>query len=527
MMVVRLPPAHPPGGMPSAPSPKTHPPSRHLHVKRAWWWWWEGGGGSVQRRHVVAGATVALVLALQLVFMYQEWVAENLGPAGMWPPWGAPVARSAWACADCGCPGLGSPEQAAAAGCLPSDRLLALAEGDNWPALAHGGLWPAAHEEHLDAPRCWELARATGAVANASSPEAAAVRAAGHLLPPRPANPPLGREAASSRRQPKQQLPQPTIMFHLYVRLDLAPFGRWPAATVASVLATQPPGAVVVIWSPQAAVGAHPVVRALTASFPGRVFFRVFDAAREAVGTPLEGAPAATSVDGRGWMDSDLFRLVALYHYGGVYLDTDVLLARDMGPLLGHDWSTEFGCDHPTRFNNAVMRFRRRSAGIAVLASRAAVLPLRPGTWDYGPHLLERVDGKWLWWRRGGLFRQVPWCFFHGRWCPSGGVTIRQQTEGGVPPAPGAEGGAFGLHYHGVTRHVDPHPASLLGRWEAEHARVLSRMMAAKDGGSSSGSWPRTLEAALAAAAAMPPVPPPASPLGGGGDGAPEDDAGD
>jgi len=301
----------------------------------------------------------------------------------------------------------------------------------------------------------------------------------------------------------------PALLFHLYVRLDLSAFSRWPASTVASVLASQPTRSAVVIWSPDAGVGAHPVVRALVRAFPGRVTWRHFDAVAEAVGSPLEGAPILSARDARGWSDSDAFRLVALFHYGGVFLDTDLLLRRDLSPLLGWEFATEFGCDHPTRFNNAIMRFTRRSPAITALASRAAVLPLAPGTWDLGPHLLERVDGKWAWWRRGALFRQLPWCFFHGRWCPEGGLSIQQQL-GSAPLRPGAEGALWGLHYHGITRPrageppVRVEPASLLGRWEASDSALLDALVSeaalmaiSRHRSQRKGAWKVILEQAL------------------------------
>jgi hypothetical protein len=264
-----------------------------------------------------------------------------------------------------------------------------------------------------------------------------------------------------------------------------------------------------VVWSPDAAIGRHAAIRALVRAFPQRVTWRVFDARAEAVGSPLEGARVLSALDAGGWIDSDAFRLVALFHYGGVFLDTDLLLRRDLSPLLGWEFATEFGCDHPTRFNNAIMRFTRRSPAITALASRAAVLPLAPGTWDLGPHLLERVDGKWAWWRRGALFRQLPWCFFHGRWCPEGGLSIQQQL-GSAPLRPGAEGALWGLHYHGITRPrageppVRVEPASLLGRWEASDSALLDALVSeaalmaiSRHRSQRKGAWKVILEQAL------------------------------
>lgn len=463
----------------------------------------------VRRRYIIIVSALFLVAAFQLALSHVDFIASQLGPIGWWPLWGPPVATSPWDCEGCGCPGFSDDRAALAAGCIPSSHLQALGEADSWPRLNHPGLWPRVHEQHMATGKCFDLAYHTGNVANASSEEAVEAQAGRHWLPPAPVRPPLGRDAVAPYVSGKSSGAQPPIMFHLYIRMDLGPLSKWPAATISSVLATQPRSAVVVIWSPHESVGRHPVVRAFSKSFPGRVFFRVFDVKREAVGTPLETSPLIAHSDGRGWMDSDIFRLIALYHYGGVYIDTDMILARDISPLLGHEWATEFGCDHPTRFNNAIMRFVRRSRGIETLASRAGVIPLQPGTWAYGPDLLERVDGKWLFWRRGTMFLQVPWCFFHGRWCHDG-VSIKQQAHRRPVPRY-QERGMMGLHYHGITRESEPEPGSLLNRWEEAHAAALDGLMgdaavresagASGAGGSGQGArrgaWRATLNAAL------------------------------
>lgn len=50
---------------------------------------------------------------------------------------------------------------------------------------------------------------------------------------------------------------------------------------------------------------------------------------------------------------SDYIRLYALYHYGGIYLDTDIEVVKDFSPLL-YD-NCFFGEESPGKFNNAVI----------------------------------------------------------------------------------------------------------------------------------------------------------------------------
>jgi len=48
--------------------------------------------------------------------------------------------------------------------------------------------------------------------------------------------------------------------------------------------------------------------------------------------------------DALAYLEGDLFRLIALYNYGGIYVDADVILLRDWSPLLYEGF--EFLYDH-------------------------------------------------------------------------------------------------------------------------------------------------------------------------------------
>ena len=99
----------------------------------------------------------------------------------------------------------------------------------------------------------------------------------------------------------------------------------------------------------------------------------MLDVAAEAEGSPLARSYLLALHDEKAWADSDVARLVILWRYGGVYFDTDVLLARAVTPLLGLEFATEFSCDHAqSDFNNAIMRFFARSP-----AATAACPPTR------------------------------------------------------------------------------------------------------------------------------------------------------
>jgi hypothetical protein len=83
---------------------------------------------------------------------------------------------------------------------------------------------------------------------------------------------------------------------------------------------------------------------------------RVWDVAEEAKGTPLEGVDTHINVDPQKndfwWMTSGIFRFLALYKYGGIYADVDMIFLRDFKPILGQNFAYQWGSslDFPKEF---------------------------------------------------------------------------------------------------------------------------------------------------------------------------------
>ena len=65
-------------------------------------------------------------------------------------------------------------------------------------------------------------------------------------------------------------------------------------------------------------------------------------------GTELEGL--LSTIDGgglfdeRAWVDGDAVRLLVLWHIGGVWLDMDQILTRDLHPLTESEFVTQWDC---------------------------------------------------------------------------------------------------------------------------------------------------------------------------------------
>lgn len=83
-----------------------------------------------------------------------------------------------------------------------------------------------------------------------------------------------------------------------------------------------------------------------------------YDPTNEATGTPFvdyQYLDQTTSIKFR----SDIFRVLVLYNYGGVYFDLDMLLLKDLKPLLGlefcYSWADLKGG------NNGILRLKQHS----------------------------------------------------------------------------------------------------------------------------------------------------------------------
>ncbi|KAJ7542199.1 hypothetical protein O6H91_10G094100 [Diphasiastrum complanatum] len=96
---------------------------------------------------------------------------------------------------------------------------------------------------------------------------------------------------------------------------------------------------------------------------------------------------------------SNLLRLVILYKFGGIYVDTDVIALRDFSTLsnsIGAQSADAFG--HWSRLNNAVLIFDK-SHPILLQLIRSFTSNFNGGRWGHnGPYLVssvfERIEGQ-------------------------------------------------------------------------------------------------------------------------------------
>jgi len=134
------------------------------------------------------------------------------------------------------------------------------------------------------------------------------------------------------------------IHHHTYWRVDLAPFGERQEYMLKSFFATQNvDNTRLIMWS-NGDLSIYPILRKYLALFPDAFELHVADIKELARGTPLDGSNLLNSNDKKAWLDGDLVRLLVVWTYGGVWIDMDSLLTRDLAPLLEHEFVTQWDC---------------------------------------------------------------------------------------------------------------------------------------------------------------------------------------
>ena len=127
----------------------------------------------------------------------------------------------------------------------------------------------------------------------------------------------------------------------------------------------------------------------MAAPFAPHLTCRVYDPAAEVRGTPLEHWPALYGQqDHRVWRDGDLFRILALHNYGGVYVDMDMVLLRSLGALLDQEFIYQWE-RFDDMYNGAIMHLRKGSAFARELI--AGVMAIPPGEFNWGRENLRRA----------------------------------------------------------------------------------------------------------------------------------------
>lgn len=134
------------------------------------------------------------------------------------------------------------------------------------------------------------------------------------------------------------------IYFHSYWRSDLVGFGERQAWMLKSFFATQNlEKTKFILWS-NGDLSQNEFVSPFLRKYPNSFSVQVVDVDVLARHTPLAGSPSLRHQDKRAWVDGDIIRLLLTWEYGGVWVDMDSLLTRDLSPLLEHEFVTQWDC---------------------------------------------------------------------------------------------------------------------------------------------------------------------------------------
>ncbi|KZV80065.1 hypothetical protein EXIGLDRAFT_845897 [Exidia glandulosa HHB12029] len=153
---------------------------------------------------------------------------------------------------------------------------------------------------------------------------------------------------------------------------------------------------------------------ALPWAFPDNFEVRVINWNALAQGTALEGSHLLNKSDDRAWVDGDLLRLLVTWAHGGVWVDTDSLLIRDMSPLLEHELVTQWDCYAFQRRGDALLQaLAVPLRGVPHHGARPAP---RSGTTDWGSLLYHKLFRRLM---AAGIqpFKVLPFCLTDARSC--------------------------------------------------------------------------------------------------------------
>ncbi|EIW55014.1 uncharacterized protein TRAVEDRAFT_153313 [Trametes versicolor FP-101664 SS1] len=213
--------------------------------------------------------------------------------------------------------------------------------------------------------------------------------------------------------------PDERIQYHTYWRSDLAPFGPRQEWMIKSYFATQDLERTrLVLWT-NFDLTHNTILQKWVRRYPDSFALKTVDYNTLARGTELEGSELLNINDTKAWVDGDLVRLLVIWAYGGVWIDMDSLLTRDLAPLLEHEFVTQWDCYDKkyVPLNGALMRFHKHSPYLCeAFHVMVTSQPPRQGTTDWGALLYLKLRRRLL---AAGIppFKVLPFCFSDARSC--------------------------------------------------------------------------------------------------------------
>jgi hypothetical protein len=205
--------------------------------------------------------------------------------------------------------------------------------------------------------------------------------------------------------------PREPVTFHMFWRERsggwwprVRRFGRKQALPVKAFFATQDPALCsLTLWS-DTDLSDNEWLQ----PFLSRLTLRAYDPAAEARGTPLEAHPRVYGQrDARVYRDGDLFRILILHNYGGVYADMDTVLLRSLGVFLDQEFVYQWD-KFDDLYAPALMRLYKGSAFARALLE--GLIAIKPGKYTWGRENVKRAIAG------GHAITVFPSPFFNTEW---------------------------------------------------------------------------------------------------------------
>jgi len=201
------------------------------------------------------------------------------------------------------------------------------------------------------------------------------------------------------------QYPDHRVNFHLYTEIK----NEKELLSVKSYFATQDiEHTKLILWSDWD-IKDHELLK----PFKNYIDFRVYDPIELAKGTPLEGdSQQLLAEDTLHYMKSGMLRFLAPYRMGGIWFDMDMVLLRDLLPILDQEFAYMWGSE--TDFANfgpcaAFMNIHEKSKHSQICLEEMAKAPIIPNTVCRDHELLAKVYRK-------RPFTVFPSAFFNTEW---------------------------------------------------------------------------------------------------------------
>jgi len=216
----------------------------------------------------------------------------------------------------------------------------------------------------------------------------------------------LGLNVLRSVKDKDYSYPEKKVNFHIYteVRSDKE------VECVKSFLATQNLDHTnLIIWSDY-----NIEDNELIQPYKDYLDLRVYNAKEEAVGTPMEHEHSMLDAsDSKYYLKSDLFRLMMLHKYGGVWADMDIVFLRDFKPILDQEYMYQWGGD--TDFDNlgacaTVLAMEKQSEFSCRMLEVLKTMPAIGDTTIWGKDTFAKL------WREWPQFTIFPSTFFNTEW---------------------------------------------------------------------------------------------------------------